>query len=82
MALLGAPAPAAAAPPDPDGRYSGRLVNEDGTPTTPKVSFRASKDGRRITRLSTTSVAFCIGATFMDNRIAVLTVFIPRIAVC
>ena len=80
VAVLGTAAPAAATP-NPDGRYSGRLVDEDGTATTTKVSFRVSKDGRRITRLSTTSVALCIGATFMDNRIAVLTVFIPRIAV-
>ena len=73
-------APAAAAP-DPDGRYAGRLLNPDGTRTTTKVSFRVSSNGRRITRLRTTSTAFCIGAAIEDNRIAVLVVFIPRSAI-
>ena len=80
MATALCAAPAAAAP-DPDGRYAGRLLNPDGTRTTTKVSFRVSSNGRRITRLRTTSTAFCIGATIEDNRIAILVVFIPRIAI-
>ena len=66
---------------DPDGRYSGRTLKSDGKPSKTKVSFRVSKDGRRITKLKTTSVAFCIGGRIEDNRIAVLSVYIPKIKV-
>ena len=81
-ALLATLPPALAKPrKDPDGRYAGRLLKENGKASETKIKMRVTKDGRRIRKLSTTTVAFCIGPTIYDNHIAILTVYIPTIKV-
>ena len=37
-----------------------------------------AKDGRQLRRLHATLVAFCIGVTPGDNRIAILTAYVPK----
>lgn len=81
--LIGAlaPAGAAAATPDPDGRYSGTHVGRNGQRLSQKISFRVSMNGRRITRLRSTAMTFCVGPTLFDNRIFIATVHVPTIRV-
>ena len=81
--LIGALAPvgAAAAAPDPDGRYSGTHVGPNGQRLTQRISFRVSRDGRRITRLRSTATTFCVGPTLFDNRIFIAVVHVPTIRV-
>lgn len=81
--LIGAlaPAGAVAATPDPDGRYSGTHVGPNGQRLSQKISFRVSRDGRRITRLRSTGTTFCVGPTLFDNRIFIAFVHVPAIRV-
>ena len=69
LALAVPAAPAAA----PDGRYAGKLKNSSS-----KVKLRIAKDGRQLRKLRATMVAYCIGATFGDNRIAILLAYVPK----
>ena len=75
LLLVLATAGASAAKPDPDGRYRGTHVTRTGQKLTQTVSFRVSRNGRRITRLRSTATTFCVGPTLFDNR-----VFIARVA--
>ena len=76
-----AAADASAAIPDPDGRYRGTHVTKSGQKMSQKISFRVSKDGRRITRLRTTATTLCVGPTLFDNRIFIVPVHVRRIRV-
>ena len=79
--LIGAfaAAGASAATPDPDGRYRGTHVTRSGQKMSQKISFRVSKDGRRITRLRTTASTVCVGPTLFDNRIFIAAVYLRKI---
>jgi hypothetical protein len=72
---------ASAATPDPDGRYRGTHVTRGGQSLGQPISFRVSRDGRRITRLRTTATTFCVGPTLFDNRVFIAPVYVATIRV-